>query len=75
VTERRLELLMTDVELPGMSGLALAEGLLLTGVAVVVMSGHGEAALRELLPEGARVLDKPFGVPDLWAVVREALAP
>jgi FixJ family two-component response regulator len=72
VTEGRLELLVTDVELPGTSGLALAEGLLLTGVPVVVMSGHG-GALRRLLPAGARVLDKPFGVHDLRGAVRAAL--
>ncbi|MCU1378314.1 MAG: ATP-binding region ATPase domain protein [Acidimicrobiales bacterium] len=69
----RLDLLVTDVELPGMSGLELAAKLSAAGVRVLVMSGHGEAALEDDLPEGALVLDKPFGVPDLRARAREAL--
>ncbi|MCU1485346.1 MAG: sensor hybrid histidine kinase [Actinomycetia bacterium] len=73
VTEGRVELLVTDVELPGMSGLELAEQLLAAGVRVMVISGHGEAALGDELPEGALILDKPFGVPDLRTRAREAL--
>ena len=73
VTEGRLELLVTDVELPGMSGLELATQLLAAGVHVVVMSGHGEAALGDEVPTGAFILDKPFGVPDLKRTTREAL--
>jgi CheY-like chemotaxis protein len=69
----RLDLLVTDVELPGMSGLELAAKLSAAGVRVVVMSGHGEAAFGDDLPEGALMLDKPFGVPGLRARAREAL--
>lgn len=72
VAAGELELLVTDVELPGMSGLELAERLSATGVALVVMSGHGEDALG-VLPAGALVLDKPFGVPDLRSRARQAL--
>ena len=72
VADGTLELLFTDVELPGMSGLELAARLIETGVPVVVMSGHGEAAL-DGIPEGALVLDKPFGVPELRARTRQAL--
>jgi CheY-like chemotaxis protein len=74
VTEGRVELLLTDVELPGMSGLELADRLLAAGVRVVVMSGHGEAVLGDELPPGVRILDKPFGVPDLKAAARRALS-
>jgi CheY-like chemotaxis protein len=74
VTDGHIQLLVTDVELPGMSGLELAGQLAGRGISVVVMSGHGEAALGAALPAGALVLDKPFGVPDLRARAREALA-
>lgn len=73
VTEGRLDLLVTDVELPGISGLELAERLSGSGVRVLVISGHGEAALGDALPAGAIVLDKPFGVVDLRASMRLAL--
>lgn len=73
VTEGRLDLLVTDVELPGISGLELAERLAGRGVRVLVISGHGEAALGDALPPGAIVLDKPFGVVDLRASMRLAL--
>jgi CheY-like chemotaxis protein len=73
VVDNRVDLLVTDVELPGMSGLQLAETLLGRGVRVLVMSGHGEAALGDDLPDGAEVLDKPFGVPDLRTKARQAL--
>lgn len=73
VTEGRLELLITDVELPGISGLELAEELSGRGVRVLVISGHGEAALGDALPAGAVVLDKPFGVLELRASMRLAL--
>jgi CheY-like chemotaxis protein len=69
-----VELLVTDVELPGMSGLDLAEDFLRRGIRVLVMSGHGEAALGDDVPAGARLLDKPFGVPDLRTAAKEALA-
>ena len=74
VTDGKVELLVTDVELPGMSGLELAERLLAAGVRAVVMSGHREAGLGDDVPKGALVLDKPFGVPDLRARAREALS-
>ena len=74
VTEGRLDLLVTDVELPGISGLELAERLSGSGVRVLVISGHGEAALSDALPAGAIVLDKPFGVVDLRASMRLALS-
>jgi CheY-like chemotaxis protein len=68
-----VDLLVTDVELPGMSGLDLAAQFLGRGIRVIVMSGHGEAALGDDLPEGADLLDKPFGVPDLRRAARDAL--
>lgn len=70
----RLELLITDVDLPGSSGLDLAAELASAGVRVLVMTGHGEAAVADRLPPGAAVLDKPFGVPDLRSRARAALS-
>jgi CheY-like chemotaxis protein len=73
MTEGRVQLLVTDVELPGSSGLDLAALVIDRGVPVVVMSGHRESALADEIPKGVVVLDKPFGVPQLVERVRLAL--
>ena len=73
VTQGRLDLLVTDVELPGRSGLELAAKLAADGIRILVISGHSEAVLGDDLPEGAVVLDKPFGVFELRASTRRAL--
>jgi CheY-like chemotaxis protein len=73
-TAQPFDVVFSDVKLPGMSGLELADRLLAAGVRVVVMSGHGEAVLGDELPPGVRILDKPFGVPDLKAAARRALS-
>jgi len=63
--------------MPGVQGDALARRLLedRPGLAVLYISGYSESALTErgLLPEGRRLLHKPFTPDELAAAVAEAL--
>ena len=63
-----IDLIVTDVRMPGRSGLEIVE--LLRGadhdVPVILMTAFGEEALRERASStGAVLLDKPFALPDL----------
>jgi CheY-like chemotaxis protein len=70
-------LLLTDVIMPGMSGLELAERLqkLQPGIRVLYMSGYTAGIMKQHghLPEGTHVLQKPFTVESLTQHVRAAL--
>jgi signal transduction histidine kinase/CheY-like chemotaxis protein len=74
----RLDLVLTDVVMPGMPGDSLAR--LLIGerpeAAVLYISGYPESTLtqRGVLPAGERLLQKPFTPEELVAAVEEALA-
>ena len=71
-----LDLLLTDVVMPGMNGLELAD--LLTKqfpeLRVVFMSGYAKDAMPENQPEiGYQMLSKPFSLRDLQAKLVETL--
>jgi CheY-like chemotaxis protein len=70
--EGHIDLLLTDVVMPSMSGKELAERL---GVVPVFMSGYtDDAVLREGLEAGRpRLVQKPFDAETLLAAVRAAL--
>ncbi|HKC25499.1 MAG TPA: response regulator, partial [Thermoanaerobaculia bacterium] len=72
-----IDLVLTDVVMPGMSGPDLARSLegLLPGVPVLFMSGHAEDALPGPRLDGARAdfLPKPLTPGDLARKVRERL--
>ena len=72
-----LALLLTDVVMPGMTGLELAETLksFCPGVPQVFMSGYPADVLAQhgVLGDGLRFLPKPFSMQELETVVREAL--
>ncbi len=72
-----LDLLLTDVVMPGRNGRELYESLQSRqpGLKVLYMSGYTDkAVLRDgLLGEHAGMLQKPFGQHDLAAKVRQAL--
>jgi two-component system cell cycle sensor histidine kinase/response regulator CckA len=72
VASGQVGLLLTDVDLPGQSGLELADRFAAAGVQVLVMTGHGASAVAGL-PARVQVLDKPFSIPALRARVRAAL--
>jgi CheY-like chemotaxis protein len=72
-----IHLLLTDVVMPGMSGLELAERLkpLHQSMAVIFMSGYSERALldRKMLESAGAYLAKPFSPEALAVKVREVL--
>ncbi len=72
----RLDLLFTDVVMPGMSGIHLAAQLagLRPGLPVIYASGYlDEGILRAAGEEGVPYLPKPFTADELLARVREVL--
>ncbi len=75
--EGKLDLLLTDVVMPGMNGGELARGLrrLRTGLRVVFMSGYSAEAVAThgVLSPGAAFLQKPFSVQELVDRLREVL--
>jgi CheY-like chemotaxis protein len=75
--ERKIDLLVTDVIMPGMTGKELAEQLKAArpGTRVLYMSGYTAdiIATRGVIDEGVNFLAKPATVKDLAAKVREVL--
>jgi len=75
--EGEVDLLITDVVLPGMSGREVARRLQerFPSMAVLFMSGHSREAVLEygVLSADARFIEKPFTVDDLLRRVRDAL--
>ena len=72
-----IDLLATDVVLPGMSGLALAAELKRTRprMKVLYLSGYTDEAIAErgLIAQGANRLQKPYRRVDLLEAVRRAI--
>jgi len=72
--QQRVDLLLSDIVMPGMDGWELADDvrLLLPEVRVILMSGHaGELLSRSF--DGYAFLAKPFTVQGLLKKVHEAL--
>jgi DNA-binding response OmpR family regulator len=72
-----LSLLVTDVRMPGCSGIELARKLRAGGIEapMVIMSAFGDVTTRGDARElGAHFLDKPFKLDTLRSLVRELLA-
>jgi two-component system cell cycle sensor histidine kinase/response regulator CckA len=74
---RRIDLLLTDVVMPGMSGRTLAERMAaaLTGLKVLYMSGYTDDAIGQhgVLDPGMHYLQKPFAPDVLDGKFREVL--
>lgn len=72
------DLLLTDVDMPGLNGVELARQLLEKSPkqAVLFVTGFAAQALQatDVLASGARVLSKPFALSDLVAQVDGVLA-
>ncbi|MEO7206905.1 MAG: response regulator [Steroidobacteraceae bacterium] len=70
---------ITDIRLPGMSGLELARSLIkdYPNLPVVIASGYGEMNVEILLGEKQRtvlMLPKPYDLPDLVRTLNQAAA-
>lgn len=74
---RAVDLLLTDVVMPGMGGRALADALAIShpDTRVLFMSGytHGEIAKQGVLDAGMAILHKPFTREELIRRVEESL--
>jgi two-component system, cell cycle sensor histidine kinase and response regulator CckA len=77
-TKGAIDLLLTDVIMPGMSGKKLADVLVAErpGIGVLYMSGYtdGEIATHGILEQGTTILRKPFTRDELMRQVENALA-
>jgi signal transduction histidine kinase/ActR/RegA family two-component response regulator len=74
---RRIDVVFSDIMMPGgMNGVDLAREVRARrpGTPVILTSGYAEAARKSAEAEGVPVLPKPYGIDDLAAVMRKALA-
>jgi two-component system, cell cycle sensor histidine kinase and response regulator CckA len=74
--DERIDLLLTDLVMPGMSGRELARALsaLDPDLRVIFMSGYSPETIGDRSPAEPELLQKPFSSQDLLELVREALA-
>lgn len=75
--EGKIDLLITDMYMPGLRGPEILEKLRLTrpGIAVLFMSGYGDADVaRSGVEPASSFLRKPFTVQELSEAVSKALA-
>ncbi len=74
---RPVDLLVTDMVLPGMSGMQLARRVLqrCPTACLLFISGHRDGSVGKDLPADAVFLAKPFKPSDLLSVVRRQLDP
>jgi two-component system cell cycle sensor histidine kinase/response regulator CckA len=74
---RKIDLLLTDVIMPGLGGHALAQrlALLYPGLKVLYMSGHTDSSIGQhgVLEAGISLLHKPFTEEELVRKMREVL--
>jgi signal transduction histidine kinase/CheY-like chemotaxis protein len=73
----RIDLLLTDVVMPGMGGAELAVAMkeLYSGIHILFMSGYSRAQLEdEGVPADAAVLEKPFTPDKVISLVRKHLS-
>jgi PAS domain S-box-containing protein len=76
-SKQRIDLLMTDVGLPGLNGRQLADHarLMRPGLKVLFITGYAEQAAMAsgFLAEGMEMITKPFAIEDLAVRIREII--
>ena len=74
----RVDVLIADVNLPGMTGVALVQWLAASGsvLPAILITGRDDPATRHLIRQAGRVprLRKPFSDDDLFGAIRTALS-
>jgi len=77
VSGSTFDVLVTDVQMPGLDGIALAEKAtdMQPAIRLVLMSGFADVLdqARDLRARGARLVPKPFPIDKIRAEVRAAL--
>jgi DNA-binding response OmpR family regulator len=71
------DLIVTDVRMPGFSGLSILDGLRNLGCATpaIIVTAFGDDTTREAARSvGALVMDKPFELDELCALIQSRLA-
>ena len=71
-----ISLIFTDIVMPGINGVALAEAArrLRPGIPVVFASGYSDETITGQLPEGAMFLQKPYRIASVTKLIHSALA-
>lgn len=71
-----ISLIFTDIVMPGINGVALAEAArrLRPGIPVVFASGYSNEAITGQLPKGAMFLQKPYRIASVTKLIHSALA-
>ena len=73
---RKIDLLITDVVMPGMDGPTLAQRIRQSSpkLRIIFISGYTEDKLKDYMGEGIHFLPKPFTLKQLAAKVKDVLA-
>lgn len=75
--QRSFDLLITDYQMPGMNGIALAKHIrrLYPQTVIIMITGGGGEMLQEQIKGTSiqRILDKPVGLSDIRGAVLQAL--
>jgi two-component system, cell cycle response regulator CpdR len=76
ITDEPVDLLLTDLIMPGMDGVTLAEhaAALYPSLRVIYMTGHAYLATYSPLPPRGKLLAKPFTLSAMLSEVTAALA-
>ena len=75
-TNPLISLIFTDIVMPGINGVALAEEArrLRPGIPVVFASGYSDETITDQLPKGAVFLQKPYRMASVTKLIHTALA-
>ena len=75
-SDPRIALIFTDIVMPGINGVTLAEEAqrIRPGIPVLFASGYSDETITEQLPKGAVFLQKPYRIASVSSLIGTALA-